>query len=132
MYAVIKHLFPGITDAQFRLQDESDGKGPYIARWDYPAPQPSLEEIAEVVIPPKAPTEVTMRQARLALADAGLLPAVDAAIEGMQEPQKTAARIEWEYSGTVQRNKPLVLALAPALGLTETQLDELFVRAATL
>jgi hypothetical protein len=78
------------------------------------------------------PQEVTMRQARLALSAAGLLAAVDAAISAMPEPQKTGARIEWEYSGAVQRNKPLVLALAPALGLTEAQIDELFIQAAAL
>lgn len=96
-----------------------------------------LEALGGSVLPysapaPPVPQEVTMRQARLALAEAGLLPAVDAAIAGMTEPQRTAALIEWEYSGTVQRDKPLVLALASSLGLTEAQLDELFSRAATL
>lgn len=81
---------------------------------------------------PYVPAEVTMRQARLALLQAGKLAAVDAAINGMIEPQKTAARIEWEYSGTVKRNQPLVLALAPALGLTAAQLDALFVTAESL
>lgn len=78
------------------------------------------------------PPEVTMRQARLALLQAGKLAAVDAAINGMSEPAKTAARIEWEYSGTVKRNQPLVLALAPALRLTSAQLDALFVAAESL
>lgn len=82
--------------------------------------------------PSTAPQEVTMRQARLALLGAGKLSAVDAAINALPEPQKTAARIEWEYSGTVRRNQPLVLALAPALGLTDAQLDALFVAAESL
>lgn len=81
---------------------------------------------------PYVPAEVTMRQARLALLQAGKLAAVDAAINGMSEPAKTASRIEWEYSGTVKRNQPLVLALAPALGLTSAQLDALFVAAESL
>lgn len=81
---------------------------------------------------PYVPAEVTMRQARLALLQAGKLAAVDAAINGMSEPQKTAARIEWEYSGTVKRQQPLVLALAPALGLTAAQLDALLVAAESL
>lgn len=78
---------------------------------------------------PYVPAEVTMRQARLALLQAGKLADVDAAINALSEPQKSAARIEWEYSGTVRRRQPLVLALAPALGLTEAQLDALFVAA---
>jgi hypothetical protein len=67
-----------------------------------------------------------MRQARLALLQAGLLDQVDAAIT---DP---AARIEWEYATTVERNSSLVQSLASGLGLTEPQLDDLFTLAATL
>lgn len=81
---------------------------------------------------PYVPAEVTMRQARLALLQVGKLAAVDAAINALAEPTKTAARIEWEYSGTVKRHQPLVLALAPALGLTSDQLDALFIAAESL
>lgn len=75
---------------------------------------------------------VTMRQARLALLGAGKLGQIDAAIDGLPSPQKEAARIEWEYSQEVQRNKPLVLALAPALGLDDAALDALFLAASKL
>jgi hypothetical protein len=78
------------------------------------------------------PQEVTMRQARLALAGAGLLSAVNAAINSMPEPQKTAALIEWEYSTVVKRSQPLVQSLVPILGLTEAQIDTLFIQATTL
>lgn len=81
---------------------------------------------------PAVPSEVTMRQARLALLGAGKLAAVDAAINGLPEPQRSAARIEWDYSSTVRREQPLVLGLAPALGLTSGQLDALFIAAAAL
>jgi len=78
------------------------------------------------------PASVTMRQARLALLGIGKLAAVDAAIAGLPEPDRTAAQIEWEYSQEVQRDKPFVLMLAPALGLSEEDLDNLFVLASTL
>lgn len=81
---------------------------------------------------PVAPTEVTMRQARLALNAAGLLASVEAAINAMDEPAKTQARIEWEYSGAVQRHNGFVSVLAPALGLTEGQTDALFIAASAL
>ena len=73
-----------------------------------------------------------MRQARLALLQAGKLAMVDTAIAGLPEPDRTAAQIEWEYSQEVQRDKPFVLMLAPALGLSEEDLDSLFVLASTL
>lgn len=80
----------------------------------------------------EVPQDVTMRQARLALLGAGKLSLVDAAIDSMPEPQKSAARIEWEYSNEVQRNNGFVAALGPALGMTEEQIDQLFIAAAKL
>lgn len=83
--------------------------------------------------PPAAvPQSVTMRQARLALLAAGQLEAVAPAIASMPSPAKEQAGIEWEYSTTVERNRPLVLALGPALGLDAAALDALFVAAAAL
>src|SRR3990167_2007760 len=82
--------------------------------------------------PAAIPAAVTMRQARLALLGAGLLSSIDAAIDALPSPQKEAARIEWEYSQEVQRHNGFVSALAPALGLTQEQVDALFLQAATL
>lgn len=84
----------------------------------------------EVVAP--VPAEVTMRQARLALLAAGLLDDVEAAIAGMDEPAKTAAQIEWEYSNALERDNTLVAILGPALGLSTNQVDDLFRAAAQL
>lgn len=82
--------------------------------------------------PEAIPTEVTMRQARLALLAAGKLAGVDAAIASMPEPQKTAANIEWEYSNALQRSNPFVSQLGAALGLDESGIDALFVEASKL
>lgn len=78
------------------------------------------------------PQSVTMRQARLALHAAGLLAGVDAAIASLSEPAKTAAAIEWEYASSVERNAGLVPAMAAALGMSEADIDDLFITAATL
>ena len=78
------------------------------------------------------PTEVTMRQARLALHAAGKLTAVNAAIAALPDPPKTAALIEWEYSSTVRRDSQFVSMLGPALGLDSAALDALFIAAAKL
>ena len=80
----------------------------------------------------RVPQSVTMRQARLALHAAGLLTSVDAAIAAMPEPDKTAAQITWEFAQTVDRGFGMVPQLAAALGMTETQIDELFIAAAKL
>lgn len=73
-----------------------------------------------------------MRQARLALLGAGKLATVNTAVANMPGAAGEAARIEWEYSGEVHRDKALVQALSPVLGLTDAQLDALFVAAAAL
>lgn len=74
------------------------------------------------------PPSVTMRQTRLALLGAGLLDAVTAAITAAGP----AAKIEWEYAGDVQRSAGLVPAMAAALGMSDAQLDALFIAAAAL
>lgn len=88
-----------------------------------------------VPLPPPPPpiiTSVTMRQARLALLQQGLLTQVNNAVASMPGVQGDAARIEWEFSSTVERNRPLVQSLAASLGLTSQELDGLFAFAATL
>ncbi len=92
------------------------------------------ENAARVIVP----QTVTMRQARLALLGTALpggstlLAKVSDAIASLPSPQKEAAQIEWEYSQEVHRNKALVSVLAPMLGLTDAQIDQLFITAATL
>jgi hypothetical protein len=47
----IKQLYPNLTDQDFMtvitLQNDSDGKGDYIAKWEHPTlPRPTAEELA--------------------------------------------------------------------------------------
>ena len=81
----------------------------------------------------QVPAAVSMRQAREALIDAGLIDAVDAAIAAMPAGvAKRKAQNSWEYSGEVQRDNGLIAQLAPALGLSDAQIDSLFLVAAAL
>ena len=80
----------------------------------------------------KVPASVTMRQGRLALLAAGKLAQVDAAIASLPEPQKSAALIEWNFSNELQRGNAFVATLGAALGLSDAQVDQLFITAAAL
>lgn len=85
--------------------------------------------------PPPAPLPeaVTMRQARLALLRLGLLDDVEAVLGSIpDEQQRRAALLTWEYSGAVERDNTLIAMLAPAIGLTPAQIDDLFRMAAAL
>lgn len=93
---------------------------------------PSWIEPVVVVPASIVPIAVTMRQARLALLQAGKLSAVNSAISSMQGEQGEAARIEWEFSSEVRRNQALVVQLEPVLGMTHEQIDQLFITAAGL
>ncbi|TNE83545.1 MAG: hypothetical protein EP334_00540 [Gammaproteobacteria bacterium] len=75
---------------------------------------------------------VSMRQARLALLQAGLLSQIDAAISSLTEPEKSGVSIEWEYAQEVKRHHAWVIALGQQLGLSDQQLDDLFAMAAAI
>lgn len=88
----------------------------------------------EPYVPPPTPVPqvISMRQARLALLGVGLLGMVDQAINAQDEPIKSKFRIEWDYATEVNRNWPTLLNLMPALGLTDAQVDQLFMQASQL
>lgn len=100
-------------------------EGAWVQQW-------SVVALTEAELAARIPTSVSPRQARLALLGAGLLPLVQTALEALPEPMKSAALIEWEYATTIDRGSNLVTALGGSLGLTEAQLDGLFIAAATL
>jgi len=78
------------------------------------------------------PSQVTMRQARLALLNIGRLGDVDSAIAALPSPQKEIAEIEWEFSSVVFRDRPMINLIAQVLGISDEELDQLFITANTL
>jgi hypothetical protein len=51
LFEKIKTIYPELTDSDFftviTLQNDSDGKGDYIAKWEHPTlPRPTAEELA--------------------------------------------------------------------------------------
>jgi len=122
----LKAVPPGLSVAPPALtgtQVAQAVNGAWVVLPEYPTPPAPV---------PQVPAAVTMRQARLALLGAGLLPSIQTAIDALPEPQKSAATIEWEYSQEVQRHNGFVSVLAPTLGLTDAQIDALFIAAAAL
>lgn len=72
---------------------------------------------------------ITMRQARLALLNEGLLTTVDEAIANSTDE---VLKVEWEYATEVRRDWSSLIAMAISLGMTEEQLDDLFIKASKL
>lgn len=93
---------------------------------DYSEDQPPMVAAISSV------SSVTMRQARLALLAIGKLGDVEAAIDALPEPQRTEAKIEWDYAASIEKASPLIQSLAPTIGIDAEMLTELFNTAATL
>jgi hypothetical protein len=89
-----------------------------------------MEELKNVLMASNVPPylRVTARQARLALLNAGLLDQVETAVT----QAGAEAKIYWDYSTEIHRNSPFIASIGQSLGLTDTQIDDLFVQAATL
>lgn len=75
---------------------------------------------------------VKQRQARLYLFNHGYLAQVESALQGLPEPQRTTALIEWEYASDIERTNPLVSAVAAILGWSTEQVDLFFAEASAL
>ena len=87
------------------------------------------KRVSELPVSPLPITTVTMRQARLALLQSGLLATIETAITtGTDE----AMKIEWEYATEVKRDWGSLITLVTQLGITDLQLDDLFQLASTL
>jgi hypothetical protein len=76
------------------------------------------------------PQEVSRLQARLALISIDKWDITKAYFE---EPERTAEEVAFFEDATVyRRDNPVMIAAAESVGVTETELDELFRLAATL
>ncbi len=108
-----------------------DGSGPRINSWNRPDLIPPTQQEIESVDTDQfydGPESVTPRQARLALLGAGLLNQVEA----MVEQSGGATKITWEYATEINRQDPLITGIGNALGLTEEQINALFINASSL
>jgi hypothetical protein len=111
---------------------------PKAAAWTLLPPRPSDAHQwigGEWVLPPQpVPESVTARQIRLWLVRHGVsLAQVDAAIDAIQDAlAREEARVEWDYAPYVERSHPMLVPLAAALGLDESQVDDAFRQASTI
>lgn len=116
--------------AQFAGKTIHDLEVELAAAIDAARDKPNAPDLPAPVVD-GVPTSVEMAQARLALLDYGVTAAmVEGVMDAMPEPERTIARIEWEFRPRVRRHSALVLAVGAALSLDEAQIDALFVAAA--
>ena len=92
----------------------------------------TTEEIAEAN-KPIVPSIITARQLRLQLVLNGFnLNTIDFIIDSLPEPNKSIAKVSWEYATTFEREHQMLGLIAQQLGTTETELDTIFINAEKL
>lgn len=140
MRAVLASIYTYEISAIADASTFSVGEGEILLTEDKWGAEPQPGQIwqgnvpATFVVPVvQVPQEITRRQARLALLMAGKLNAVNTAISSIPDPMvRAVAQIEWDEALTINRNSPLIAQMAPALGLTSKDIDNLFVQGAKL
>lgn len=79
--------------------------------------------------PARVPLEIQNWRAKAVLGQMGLIPAIEAAINGLPEPQRGVVLTAWNGDAKLARRGETVLAFSASLGLTAEQVDALFVAA---
>lgn len=85
-------------------------------------------EIEAIIAKSKIPTSVSPRQIRQALTRFNVRTQVEAAVAAGDQDLKDW----WEFATVVERNHPMVVGMATALGISATELDAIFVAAGAL
>jgi len=117
------------------IQGWIDNNNPKIDQWVLLPPRPSENHYWNngewVLITSPVPESVSARQIRLWLINNGIqLSQVEDAINSIDDPiARETIKVEWEYAPYVERNHPMLVPLAQALGLTENQVDTAFIEA---
>lgn len=123
-YTVDYHLKRVIdpAGAEFAL-DDRDPRWPEYVAWLASGGTPTIIEAPDPLI-------VTPLQARIALAHAGLLDAIETAVAAL--PSTDPTRLAWEYATQFDESSPTLISMCDALGITATQRRQMFVAASQI
>ena len=114
------------VDAQGRIIGGfGDGAEPPAGSIEVPEPPPgdAVWSGAGWIVTEPVPQSVSRFQAKAALALAGLLDQANDVVAGSGN---TVLQLAWAEATEFKRNSPGINALAPALGLDDAALDDLF------
>lgn len=78
------------------------------------------------------PTEVALWKLRFILSQMGLEESIIEIMNELPEPQKTAAIYIWNYGNSIDRQSSTVHFIQTALGLTDTQVNNIYIQANSL
>ena len=123
LYQEIKEVYPGIESI------EVNGKDYTFTGLNGDEDLASIIDNHDHVFLP-VPEEVRADQLRISLALNGITNEVIYSIlESLEEPNKTVAKVKWEYTSTFHRENELLKGVQQALNLTDEQVDNIFINA---
>ena len=70
--------------------------------------------------------EVELWKLKGVLSALELLPQIEAAIQQLEEPNKTFALMSWNHGNTISSNSPTVKFIQTALNLSDAQVGDIF------
>lgn len=135
VYPVIQTDPPSFNPSTQVLEQPTAVYNEDLLRWETSW---GIRDLTTEEIRAKIPTVVTIRQGKKALfmtpyQDTNLLDLINTVIASIQDSnERRLAEIDWEFATEIKRDFPLVTQLKATLGLTEEQLDNLFLLASTL
>lgn len=110
----------------YGLDDFPDAPvAPWVAADAAPVQEPT--PVTEWTRP--APAEIPAWRGQAVMAAHGHLPAVLAAIDNLPEDQRAVAQIAWNAAAPWARNGQTVGMIAATIGLSDTEIDDLFLEA---
>ena len=98
-----------------------------IKQWIAEGNNPEAESTEKELYEQKKVNTITMRQARLYLYSIDKLEDVEAMVETRKDWQ-----IEWEYASEVERSSLLISIIKDKLGLSDIEVDDIFLAASKL
>jgi hypothetical protein len=117
---VTYHATPDDIEEQGRILFDRATRGEFGAIAPYVAPSPTV------------PDSITPRQGYIILSRYGLLTPVQSYFAALTGQPGEEARIELEYAQEWRRDWPTLTAAATSFGLTDSQIDQMFIEAAQL
>lgn len=89
-------------------------------------PIDNIQQWELVPVSIKVPSSISPRQARLQLITLGKIALVDPTIDTLNEPEKSNAKVEWEYATRYDITHPFVVQM---LSILEIDINEFFIAA---
>jgi len=117
---ILNHLGEKIGDLEL---PNSTSEEEWLATLASYAKEPQLELIPDV-------SASQFRQAAFLMGVTET--AMNAIIESLEEPDRTLAQIEWEYQTVFKRDNALLNRVVQTLGVSDVDVDALFILAKTL